>query len=79
MHIAIPFLNKEEQFAISYQRVAKIAVQLYTHFINVLLKNDNSYLQILIKKIQLFANEIFDPNHKHRKTTLAQIIEILEG
>ena len=77
LHIAIPFLNIKKRFAISYQRITKIAAQLYAHFINLILKEDDSYLKILINKIQLFVNEVFDPNYKHRKTTLAQIIEAL--
>ena len=77
LQIALPHLSQAEQWAISYQRIAKVAVQLQTYFIPFLLHNRSRYLTELIDKIKLFSNEIFDPNHQHRKTTLAQINSML--
>ncbi len=78
LHTAIPYLSQAEQFAFSYQRIAKVALHIHTEFISFLLNENNQYLRILIDKIKLFSNEIFDPNYHHRKTTLAEIHRLLE-
>ena len=78
LQIAIPHLSQAEQFAISYQRIAKVAVQLHRHFIQFLLNQSEQFLLKLKDQIKLFANEIFDPNYRRRKTTLAQINSLLD-
>jgi len=34
---------------------------------------------LLIDKIMLFANDIFDPNFRHRDSSLARVILLIEG
>jgi hypothetical protein len=78
LQTAIPYLSQAEQLAFSYQRIAKVALHIHTEFISFLLNDCHQYLRTLIDKIKLFANEIFDPNYHHRKTTLAEIHRLLE-
>jgi hypothetical protein len=78
LQTAIPYLSQAEQLAFSYQRIAKVALQIHTDFISFLLNNSNQYLFELIDKIKLFSNELFDPNYHHRETTLAEIHRLLE-
>jgi len=78
LHIATSHLSQAEQLAVSYQRIAKVAVQLYRHFIQFLLNQSDQFLLKLMDQIKLFSNEIFDPNYRHRKTTLAQIHSLLD-
>ena len=66
MELVIPQLTKVKQLAVSVQRVAKIAVLIGDDFFNFLAGDSKKYAQILIAKIMLFANDIFDPNFRHR-------------
>ncbi len=70
-------LDEEQQLAISFQRVAKVAVVLARDFIMFLLHSSREYFDNLVNKIKLFANEIFDPNYKKRETSLARIHRLL--
>lgn len=79
LDIVIPQLTKVKQLAISVQRTAKIAVLLGTDFFNFLVDDSEKYALILIDKIMLFANDIFDPNFQHRDSSLARVILLIEG
>jgi hypothetical protein len=72
-------LEQDQKLAISFQRIAKVTVQLAPEFIKFLLNSSREYFFNLVQKIKLFANEIFDPNYKHRDTTLARIHKLLEN
>lgn len=76
--IAVEQLDEEQQRAVSFQRLAHVAVQLGSHFIAFLLQASQHNLRRLIAKILLFAKELFDPNYQHRETSLARIYRILE-
>jgi hypothetical protein len=75
----IPQLTKVKQLAISVQRVAKIAVLRGRDFCNFLRHGLKKYARILIDKIRLFANDIFDPNFRHRDSSLARVTRLIEG
>ena len=75
----MPQLIKVKQLAISVQRVAKIAVLIGDDFFNFLASDSKKYVQILIDKIMLFANDIFDPNFRHRESSLARVMRLIEG
>jgi len=75
----IPQLTKIKQLAISVQRTAKIAVLLGSDFFNFLVNGSRKYAQILRDKIMLFANDIFDPNFRHRESSLARVMRLIEG
>lgn len=79
LSIATPELSKVKQLAISFQRIAKVAVLLANDFINFLVNGSRKTSQILIDKIKLFADELFDPNYRHRDSSLARISRLLEG
>lgn len=79
LQVNLPFLSHQEQLAVSYQRLAKITVQLKQHFINFLLNDNEIYHKILYDKIRLFGDEIFDPNYKKRKSSMASLNESLHG
>lgn len=72
-------LAKDQKLAISFQRIAKVTVQLAPDFIKFLLNSSREYFYNLVQKIKLFANELFDPNYKHRETSLARIHRLLEN
>ncbi|WP_200334509.1 hypothetical protein [Thiocystis violacea] len=63
--------------AVTFQRVAKVAVVLAQNFIAFLLHSSQENFSHLVNKIQLFANEIFDPNYKKRETSLGHINRLL--
>ncbi len=71
-------LNEDQLFAISFQRVAKVAVVLAKDFIVFLLHSSQENFDHLVKKIQLFAGEIFDPNYKKRETSLKRTHRLLQ-
>jgi IS4 transposase len=75
---ALPYLSKTEQLALSYQRVAKVFAQLYSHFRLFLLYPQKHFFHSLVSNIKLFSNELFDPNYLHRPTTFTQIYQLLE-
>ena len=75
--IGMEELDEEQQLAMSFQRVAKIAVVLARDFIMFLLHSSREYFDNLVDKIKLFANDIFDPNYKKRETSLARIHRLL--
>lgn len=77
--IAIPELNKRQPLAISYQRIAKVATLLARDFVNFLLDASKKQAQKRLDKIKLFSDEIFDPNYRHRDSSLARISRLLEG
>ena len=76
-NIGMKELDEEQQLAMSFQRVAKVAVVLARDFIMFLLHSSREYFDDLVDKIKLFVNEIFDPNYKKRETSLAQIHKLL--
>lgn len=78
LDIVIPELTKVERLAVSVQRTAKVAVSIASDFINFLVNGTKKYAKILLNKIMLFANEIFDPNYRHRESSLARINRLLE-
>ena len=75
--IAKEQLDDERQLAMSFQRVAKVAVVLAPEFIMFLLHSSQEKLYALVDKIKLFVNEMFDPNYKKRETSLARIHRLL--
>ena len=70
-------LDEEQNLAVSFQRVAKVAVILARDFTMFLLHSSQEHFENLVNKIKLFANEIFDPNYKKRETSLARIHRLL--
>jgi hypothetical protein len=70
-------LEKDQQLATSFQRVAKVAVVLARDFVMFILNSSREHFDNLLQKIKLFANEIFDPNYKNRETSLMRIRRLL--
>ena len=60
-NIGIEQLEEKKQWAISFQRVAKVAVVLARDFILFLLNSSRDHFDNLLHKIKLFANEMYDP------------------
>ncbi len=50
-----------------------VAVLLASEFINFLVHGSSKYAKILLDNILLFADDIFDPNFKHRETFLERV------
>lgn len=70
-------LEEDQQVAMSFQRIAKIAVVLAGDSIKFLLNSSREHFDNLVYKIKLFANEMFDPNYKKRETSLMRINRLL--
>ena len=79
MQIGSVELNIEKKLAISFQRIAMVAVILSNEFIDFLVHSGKKYFSALIDKIKLFSNEIFDPNFNHRHTSLKKISKMIKG
>jgi hypothetical protein len=77
--IGMDELEEERQLAVSFQRIAKIAVLLAGDFILFLLNSSQEYINTLVRKIRLFANELYDPNYKKREPSLARVHRLLSG
>jgi putative transposase len=75
---SLTHLDEEQQQAISFQRIAKVAVVLSREFVMFLLHRAKEHLDHLLEKIKLFASELFDPNYKKRETSLRRIYRMLE-
>ena len=76
-NIGIEQVEEDQQVAMSFQRIAKVAVVLAQDFIMFLLNSSREYFDNLLRKIKLFANEMFDPNYKKRETSLMRINRLL--
>jgi hypothetical protein len=72
-------LGQDQKLATSFQRILKISVNLSSDFIRFLLNASKEHFYNLLEKIKLFSNEIFDPNYKHRETSLTRIHNLLEN
>ncbi len=67
---------EKKKYSISFQRVCKIAVILNRDFIRFLLIPLKKHLDQLLIKIELFADEITDPNYRRRKTSIGIMNEL---
>lgn len=74
---SLVYLNEDQKYAISFQRICKIAVTISQSFVRFLLISSNESLNKLLKKIELFTDEIIDPNYKKRKTSIGIMHELL--
>ncbi len=72
-------LGQDQKLATSFQRILKVSVDLSSEFIRFLLNASKEHFYNLLEKIKLFSNEIFDPNYKHRETSLTRIHNLLEN
>lgn len=72
-------LGQDQKLATSFQRILKVSVDLSSEFIRFLLNSSKEHFYHLLEKIKLFSNEIFDPNYKHRETSLTRIHNLLEN
>ncbi|MDP2812590.1 MAG: IS4 family transposase [bacterium] len=77
LSISAKHIEEEKMLAMSFQRAAKITVALASDFIKFLIKKNAKNFNYLLKRIEMFANEIFDPNFRHRPTSLQNLEKIL--
>lgn len=71
--IGINWLDEKKHYALSFQRISKITVVLARDFVMFFIHSSKKWLQQLMQKIELFANELFDPNYKNRETALMRL------
>ena len=76
-NIGVEHVEEDQQLAMSFQRIAKVAVVLARDFIMFLLNSAREHFDNLLHKIKLFANEMCDPNYKKRETSLMRIHRLL--
>jgi hypothetical protein len=69
-------LTGPEAEAITPQRVVKALVHISSEFFNYLIRKASQGYEHLKRKISLFARELFDPNFKHRPTTLQRALAL---
>ena len=79
LHCGLAQLDEEQELAISFQRIAKVAVVLAQDFVRFLLNSSRQYFWHLVDQLKLFAHELFDPNYKHRETTLMRLNRLLDA
>ena len=77
LELGAQHLSAPQALAISFQRAAQIVVQLANDFIHYITGSAQSLATRLLKKIQLFAPELFEKNHRHRPTALARAQALL--
>ena len=68
----------EQQAAVSVQRAAKVVVSVALELGRCLIHRTTEARDALIAKMRLFAPELFDPNYRHRETSLARVMHQLE-
>ncbi len=78
LNLGLEQLDEEQQLAMSFQRLAKVAVVLAQDFVQFLLHSSRKYFFNLLDQIKLFSNELFDPNYKHRETAIMRLNRLLE-
>ncbi len=76
--IGLENLDDEQKPAISFQRIAKVAVVLAQDFVRFLLSSSREHFFHLLEKIKIFSDDLFDPNYKHRETSIMRLNRILE-
>jgi hypothetical protein len=69
-------LTESEAEAITPQRVAKALVHVSSEFFGYLISKTSQGYDRLKSKISLYAREIFDPNFRHRPTTLQRALSL---
>lgn len=79
LNIGVAQLGEEKKQAVSFQRIAKLAVILANDFLYFLINSGKKYLEILIKKIKFLSMEIFDPNFRKRLTTLQNLEKLTKN
>ncbi len=72
-------LSEDKKFAISYQRISNVFVHISHYVIAFLFDDCKNNLDLLLKNIELFANELFDPNYRNRKSSVARIQDALNA
>ncbi len=70
-------LDDEQQLAVSFHRVAKVAAILAQDFVKFLLSSARKHFFKLLEQIKFFSGELFDPNYKHRETTMMRLNRML--
>ncbi len=70
-------LTEEQKFAVTYQRIAKVSVNISCQVANYLLTGIQESYDRAMEKVLLFSRELFDPNYRHRKTSLMNLQEAL--
>lgn len=78
-NVGSQYLDQDQKLATSFQRILKVTVDLSSEFVRFLLSSSREHFYNLLRKIKLFSNEIFDPNYKHRETSLTRIHNLLEN
>jgi hypothetical protein len=70
-------MAEEQQWAVSFQRIAKVAVLLAREFILFLLNSSQEHIDTLMRKIRSLADELYDPNYKKRESSVARVNRLL--
>jgi hypothetical protein len=74
--ISISAINDEpteKQDAFSVQRAAKIFIRIFKKLFEFICNKVRNAQAHLKKSIELFKDELFDPNYKTRKSSIAQV------
>jgi len=74
---SLDHLTEEQKFAVTYQRIAKVSVNISYQVLNYLLTGMQESYDRAMEKIILFSRELFDPNYHHRKTSLREAQDAL--
>jgi len=78
-NILVTDFKSNKTMTLSVQRAAKIIANCSQEFIRFFLSKSNASLHQLKEVLVLQKKELFDPNWRKRKTTLAELIELAEN
>ena len=78
-HILACEFEMEKQMTPSIQRATIILVQCSQYFTDLLISKSSAAIDVLINNLNLLKKEIFDPNWRKRKTSLAKLIRMAEN
>lgn len=70
------YLDEEKKNAVSVLRIAKIMTFIGEYILKYIINKTEECLSVLKRKIKLFSNEIYDPNFKRRRTSIAILMDM---
>lgn len=77
--IMVDGLSFTKQGAMSVQRAAMVLVGVADEFRTYVLKGGQAAINALLKKLELFAPELIEPNYKNRETSFNRVANIISN
>ena len=75
-HQASKEMSDGQQAAVSVQRMAKVVVNVAAELVQFLLRGTSATCSTLLRKLELYASDLFDPNYRRRETSMARVVRM---